>query len=584
MTGPRYVFFIAVPDGAGGHTRGAAVAEIYAGLMTKDRYVQMGYGLQKLVGKPLLMVTMPGRKARNPRTEDHRTLVHAGYAQAAQFHIISEHGAPFADLYFGGKLAHRVAQKIADHYGAPLRLVEHTPGRYTVWDEPSRPVRKNPPRASRRRTNPEGFELGDAVTVQLPYSEAAGVVEKLSRDYVFVRVGADLLKFAPNRVTRRNPRRVISHGRALKMLRQLEAHERHGVKSERKRKRGRNPRTHHHQDALGNGIVVGSVLVGIGLDNAGRAYTVRKLGPQRVQVERHADGKVFWTHPLNYRVDLNENPRTRRRNPSRSARGRAYRRSTGYPALKGRTSSRVGRAAVRAVRRAADIGGEQPGNASQALYYLEHHRARKAKRNPRGIVAEKVPADQLRVGDIVLPPDRELKLWMLRDAAAKGIAPGDLGIMLTEVSEGLADKRGRWLLFKGYLRDAWYQGRKPHPFTFKARPETPWPLLARPQQNPRRNPGQSELERAKDTFRMWHEFDAEQLTPVKVPSRRMPKHLVALGKVRRIDYDSSKWEGRVVTYTHSTKRPYPTLATDPEARTLYLVGGKMKPTADGLVN
>ena len=215
---------------------------------------------------------------------------------------------------------------------------------------------------------------------------------------------------------------------------------------------------------------------------------------------------------------------------------------------------------------------------------FHHGRSHPAPLEPRGIVAEKVPADQLRVGDIVLPPDRELKLWMLRDAAAKGIAPGDLGIMLTEVSEGLADKRGRWLLFKGYLRDAWYQGRKPHPFTFKARPETPWPLLARPQQNPRRNPGQSELERAKDTFRMWHEFDAEQLTPVKVPSRRMPKHLVALGKVRRIDYDSSKWEGRVVTYTHSTKRPYPTLATDPEARTLYLVGGKMKPTADGLVN
>lgn len=584
MTGPRYVFFIAVPDGAGGHTRGAAVAEIYAGLMTKDRYVQMGYGLQKLVGKPLLMVTMPGRKARNPRTEDHRTLVHAGYAQAAQFHVISEHGAPFADLYFGGKLAHRVAQEIADHYGAPLRLVEHTPGRYTVWDEPSRPVRKNPPRRGKRRTNPEGFELGDAVTVQLPYSEAPGVVEKLSRDYVFVRVGADLLKFAPDRVTRRNPRKVISHGRALKMLRQLEAHERHGVKSERKRKRGRNPRTHHHQDALGNGIAVGSVLVGIGLDNAGRAYTVRKLGPQRVQVERHADGKVFWTHPLNYRVDLNANPRARRRNPSRSKGARKKR--AGLRAL----SRQMGRRWTRARRSAA----HGRGSAKVAHYFRDQQRRaaesrspdwpRVRRANPRGIVAEKVPADQLRVGDIVLPPDRELKLWMLRDAAAKGIAPGDLGIMLTEVSEGFADKRGRWLLFKGYLRDAWYQGRKPHPFTFKARPETPWPLLARPQQNPRRNPGQSELERAKDTFRMWHEFDAEQLTPVTVPSRRMPKHLVALGKVRRIDYDSSKWEGRVVTYTHSTKRPYPTLATDPEARTLYLVGGKMKPTADGLVN
>ncbi len=99
--------------------------------------------------------------------------------------------------------------------------------------------------------------------------------------------------------------------------------------------------------------------------------------------------------------------------------------------------------------------------------------------------------------------------------------------------------------------------------------------------NPRNS---AELERAMDTFEMWHEFPADRLTPVKVSSRRMPKHLVALGKVKRIDYESNKWEGRPVDYTHTTKRPYPILATDPEASALYLVGGKMKPTADGLVN
>lgn len=590
MTGPRYVFFVAVPDGAGGHTRGAAVAEIYAGLMTKDRYVQMGYGLQKLVGKPLLMVTMPGRKARNPRTEDHRTLVHAGYAQAAQFHIISEHGAPFADLYFGGKLAHRVAQEIADHYGAPLRLVEHTPGRYTVWDEPSRPVRKNPPRRGKRRSNPEGFELGDAVTVQLPYSEASGVVEKLSRDYVFVRVGADLLKFAPSLVTRRNPRKAISHGRALKMLRQLEAHERHGVKSERKRKHGRNPRGGWMLTATVPQY--GQVFISTRMTRDGRAdemFTTEKSEAKVWRTKREASAAArqansgAWAFGWRWTTAPAHTANPKRWNPSRTKIARAGRTRK----RKAYRSRRVYRAAVKTHQ---TVGGERKGAVARFGAMMKSHedrlraRVRKLHTNPRGIVAEKVPADQLRIGDIVLPPDRELKLWMLRDAAAKGIAPGDLGIMLTEVNEGLADKRGRWLLFKGYLRDAWYQGRKPHPFTFKARPETPWPLLARPQQNPRRNPGQSELERAKDTFRMWHEFDAEQLTPVKVPSRRMPRHLVALGKVRRIDYDSSKWEGRVVTYTHSTKRPYPTLATDPEARTLYLVGGKMKPTADGLVN
>lgn len=564
MKGTRYKF-------RQGHD---LLAEVSGRVMNDRTAWKLGQRLSRCIRGAVTIHRASDSGRPNPTLYHHRREV-IGAGGGATYHVLNASGFAVADLYTPSQPQAKVmAQAISDATGMRLQLLDN-------GSHPKR-IQDHPRVADKRRTNPEGFELGDAVTVQLPYSEAAGVVEKLSRDYVFVRVGADLLKFAPDRVTRRNPRKVISHGRALKMLRQLEAHERHGVKSERKR--GRNPRTHHHQDALGNGIAVGSVLVGIGLDNAGRAYTVRKLGPQRVQVERHADGKVFWTHPLNYRVDLNANPRARRRNPSRSKGARKKR--AGLRAL----SRQMGRRWTKARRSAA----HGRGSAKVAHYFRDQQRRaaesrspdwpRVRRANPRGIVAEKVPADQLRVGDIVLPPDRELKLWMLRDAAAKGIAPGDLGIMLTEVSEGLADKRGRWLLFKGYLRDAWYQGRKPHPFTFKARPETPWPLLARPQQNPRRNPGQSELERAKDTFRMWHEFDAEQLTPVKVPSRRMPKHLVALGKVRRIDYDSSKWEGRVVTYTHSTKRPYPTLATDPEARTLYLVGGKMKPTADGLVN
>lgn len=103
--------------------------------------------------------------------------------------------------------------------------------------------------------------------------------------------------------------------------------------------------------------------------------------------------------------------------------------------------------------------------------------------------------------------------------------------------------------------------------------------------NPRRRRGHDdELERAKGTFQMWHEFPVDRLERVKVPNKTMPRYLVKLGEVRRIDYDSNKWEGRKVSYTHTTKRPRPVLATDPDARQLYLVGGKMRPTADGLVN
>lgn len=100
---------------------------------------------------------------------------------------------------------------------------------------------------------------------------------------------------------------------------------------------------------------------------------------------------------------------------------------------------------------------------------------RKTLPNPRA-----VPAESLKVGDVVMPPSREVRLWMLRAAAEKGLAEGDLGIMLTDIHEGAPDKRGRWLVFTGYLRDAWYAGGKQHPFKFKARPKTPWPVAAHP--------------------------------------------------------------------------------------------------------
>lgn len=100
--------------------------------------------------------------------------------------------------------------------------------------------------------------------------------------------------------------------------------------------------------------------------------------------------------------------------------------------------------------------------------------------------------------------------------------------------------------------------------------------------NPR--PFLGERARAERMFEKWHEFPANRIKRVKVPSRVIPKHVVGLGKVVRIDYISNKWEGKPVTYTHDTERPYPELVTDPDGKQLYLVGGKMRPTADGLVH
>lgn len=87
-------------------------------------------------------------------------------------------------------------------------------------------------------------------------------------------------------------------------------------------------------------------------------------------------------------------------------------------------------------------------------------------------------AERLVVGDVVMPPAREVRLWMVRHAAEKGLSIADLGITLTDIHEGESDKGGRWLWFAGYLCDDWYTTGTRHPFKFKARPGTPWPVLA----------------------------------------------------------------------------------------------------------
>jgi hypothetical protein len=115
---------------------------------------------------------------------------------------------------------------------------------------------------------------------------------------------------------------------------------------------------------------------------------------------------------------------------------------------------------------------------------------RSPRANPKGLNFQKVRADSLKVGDIVMPPERELRLWMGKRAAEKGMKPQDLGIMLTSVREGASDKTGRWILLTGYLQDRWYAdyaGGKQHPMTFKARPDTMWPVVATPTENPSRS-------------------------------------------------------------------------------------------------
>jgi hypothetical protein len=106
----------------------------------------------------------------------------------------------------------------------------------------------------------------------------------------------------------------------------------------------------------------------------------------------------------------------------------------------------------------------------------------------------------------------------------------------------------------------------------------------------RSNPRESEVALARRTFRRLNEIEPGKVTRVRT-ARGAPKVLAKLGTIREIIYDSDKYagsphnpKGKVLTYSHKTRRPRPVLATDPTGREVHIVGGRMHPTPDGLVN
>ena len=93
-----------------------------------------------------------------------------------------------------------------------------------------------------------------------------------------------------------------------------------------------------------------------------------------------------------------------------------------------------------------------------------------------------VPSDSLQVGDVIMPPSRELNLWMRRHIADRNLPESALYLTVSKIREGTPDKRGRWLIMQAEQSDEWYNGGNYDqrvPFTFKVRPATAWPLIER---------------------------------------------------------------------------------------------------------
>jgi hypothetical protein len=90
----------------------------------------------------------------------------------------------------------------------------------------------------------------------------------------------------------------------------------------------------------------------------------------------------------------------------------------------------------------------------------------------------RVAAESLRAGDVIMPPPREVNLWMRRDIQARRLPETALYLTITDVKEGNPDKGGRWLIISANHTPEWNEGKTPRLFIFKVRPVTPWQKAA----------------------------------------------------------------------------------------------------------
>jgi len=85
-----------------------------------------------------------------------------------------------------------------------------------------------------------------------------------------------------------------------------------------------------------------------------------------------------------------------------------------------------------------------------------------------------IKVSEIQVGDVIMPPERELRLWMRKHAAAHGWSENALALTVTEVGDGLPDKGGPWVLIRTVHDPEWVPSGA---FKFKARPWSDWKLV-----------------------------------------------------------------------------------------------------------
>ena len=88
-------------------------------------------------------------------------------------------------------------------------------------------------------------------------------------------------------------------------------------------------------------------------------------------------------------------------------------------------------------------------------------------------------AREIQCGDVIMPPRREVSLWMRRTCRERGLSDAAMYLSVTDVRDGTPDKGGPWLIVTADQTEEWNSGRRALPFRFKVRPATPWVMVAR---------------------------------------------------------------------------------------------------------
>lgn len=87
----------------------------------------------------------------------------------------------------------------------------------------------------------------------------------------------------------------------------------------------------------------------------------------------------------------------------------------------------------------------------------------------------------IKVGDIIFPPEREMRLWMKRELAEKGLSESAQALSVVSVDQARPDKKGEWVIIKARYSREWTRDyaepEKDHFMSFKARPQTPWLIM-----------------------------------------------------------------------------------------------------------